>query len=354
MVRLVARFRFVKRKGLTMSTTSNHPRLTSQISATGPATDGGAGSQGVPVPQVAPTTERRIHVASGWLMLLVALVLLVISILAIAFGGTMLDGEGNPLGGVLLTLGFVLFGAFFLVLIGFMMVQPNTARVLTLFGAYKGTTSDTGLRWVNPFYTKRKVSLRARTLNGEHLKVNDKLGNPIEIANVTVWHVADTARAVFDVDSYTDFVAAQSETALRHVASLYAYDHMDADDAETHEITLRSNITEVSEVLKAELAERLSVAGVAVDDARLTHLAYAPEIAQAMLRRQQADAVIAARGKIVRGAVDMVEMALSELNEKHVVEMDEERKAQMVSNLLVVLCGDSEAQPVVNAGSLYQ
>lgn len=314
---------------------------------------------GAPIaqPQVTPTVERRTHAASGWLMLLIDLVLLVGGVLCIVFGSNRLGNatsSGDVFGVALLVGGIVASTLSVLLMCGFMMVQPNTARVLTLFGSYKGTTCDTGLRWVNPFYTKKRVSLRARTLNGEHLKVNDRLGNPIEIANVTVWHVADTARAVFDVDDYADFVAAQSETALRHVASLYAYDHMDADDADTHEITLRSNITEVSEVLKGELTERLAVAGVAVDDARLTHLAYAPEIAQAMLRRQQADAVIAARGKIVRGAVDMVEMALAELNEKHVVDMDEERKAQMVSNLLVVLCSDSEAQPVVNAGSLYQ
>lgn len=324
-----------------MSTTQAHTFASMDRSATS-------------APQVTPTEERRIHVASGWPMLLVSLILLVASIACVAFGGDRLEVVGDTLAGVVMAVGCVLFLLFFLSLMGFMMVQPNTARVLTLFGSYKGTTADTGLRWANPFYAKKKVSLRARTLNGEHLKVNDKLGNPIEIANVTVWHVADTARAVFDVDDYAGFVAAQSETALRHVASLYAYDHMDADDAESHDITLRSNIADVSEVLRAELAERLSVAGVAVDDARLTHLAYAPEIAQAMLRRQQADAVIAARGKIVRGAVDMVEMALCELNEKHVVDMDEERKAQMVSNLLVVLCSDSEAQPIVNAGSLYQ
>ncbi len=309
----------------------------------------------VPSPQVAPTTEHRTHAVSGWLMLVVFVVLACLAIVGVCAGGSLLDaGAPGPLGDVLMGGAFVLFVLAVLLMGGFMMVQPNTARVLTLFGAYKGTSTDTGLRWVNPFYKKTKVSLRARTLNGEHLKVNDRLGNPIEIANVTVWHVDDTARAVFDVDDYAGFVAAQSETALRHVASLYAYDHMDADDANSHEITLRSNIAEVSDVLKGELSERLAVAGVAVDDARLTHLAYAPEIAQAMLRRQQADAVIAARGKIVRGAVDMVEMALSELSEKQVVDMDEERKAQMVSNLLVVLCSDSEAQPVVNAGSLYQ
>ena len=305
--------------------------------------------------QVTATVEKRVKAKSGWVMLLVVIVGFIVSV-ACFIAGACLDEAGGP-GGLV---GLAMFAGCVLAVLasigtgGFMMVQPNTARVLTLFGEYKGTATDTGLRWVNPFCKKTKVSLRARTLNGEHLKVNDKLGNPIEIANVTVWHVADTARAVFDVDDYEGFVAAQSETALRHVASLYAYDHMGESDADTTEITLRSNIAEVSEVLRRELAERLGVAGVAVDDARLTHLAYAPEIAQAMLRRQQADAIIAARGKIVRGAVDMVEMALGELSERHVVDMDNDRRAAMVSNLLVVLCGDSEAQPVVNTGTIYQ
>ena len=308
-----------------------------------------------PATAVEPTREVRFRAKSGWAMLVVTIVGIVCALVLVGCGMTWLDDESSELAGglaagvgsILIVLGAISFK-------GFMMVQPNTARVVTLFGAYKGTTTDMGLRWVNPFSTRTKVSLRARTLNGEHLKVNDKLGNPIEIANVTVWHVEDTARAVFDVDDYESFVAAQSETALRHVASLYAYDHMGESDAESTEITLRSNIAEVSEHLRRELAERLAVAGVAVDDARLTHLAYAPEIAQAMLRRQQADAVIAARGKIVRGAVDMVEMALTELSDKHVVDMDDDRKAAMVSNLLVVLCGDSEAQPVVNTGTIYQ
>ena len=304
---------------------------------------------------VEPTPEVRFQAKSGWLMLALTLACLVVAIALIGCGMTWLDElDGELRGGLAMLAGTVLVILVAISFKGFMMVQPNTARVITLFGSYKGTTTATGLRWVNPFSIKTKVSLRARTLNGEHLKVNDRLGNPIEIANVTVWHVADTARAVFDVDDYTAFVAAQSETALRHVASLYAYDHLDEDDSCTSQITLRSNIGEVSEVLRRELSERLSVAGVAVDDARLTHLAYAPEIAQAMLRRQQADAVIAARGKIVRGAVDMVEMALTELSDKHVVDMDDDRKAAMVSNLLVVLCGDSDAQPVVNTGTIYQ
>lgn len=302
------------------------------------------------------TVERRVACRSGWAVLLADAALLVVSVLLFVVAGVLsgtLDAS-NPLPGAMVFLGIVGVLACLAVACGFMGIQPNTARVLTFCGEYRGTTVDEGLRWVCPFYGKKAVSLRARTLDGEHLKVNDRLGNPIEIANVTVWRVEDTARAVFDVDDYESYVASQSETALRHVASLYAYDHMDADDASSTEITLRGNIAEVSEVLKRELSDRLAVAGVVVDDARLTHLAYAPEIAQAMLRRQQAEAVIAARGKIVRGAVDMVEMALAELSEKRVVELDEERKAAMVSNLLVVLCGESEAQPVLNTGTLYQ
>ena len=200
--------------------------------------------------------------------------------------------------------------------------------------------------------TPRPGWLRARTLNGDKLKVNDKRGNPVEIAAVVVWRVVDTAQAVFDVDDYEQYVSTQSESALRHVASAYAYDH--GEDEDTAEITLRGNVAEVSEALKVELEERLAKAGVVVNEARLTHLAYAPEIAQAMLRRQQAEAVIAARRKIVVGAVSMVEMALQQLSEKNVVELDEERKAAMTSNLLVVLCGEAEVHPVVNAGTLYQ
>ena len=250
-----------------------------------------------------------------------------------------------------------------------------------LFGAYKGTVRASGFHWGNPFYTngprnfgtvvaeaaakghgskttttpptprsmgRNKISLRARTLNGERLKVNDKRGNPIEIAAVVIWRVEDTAQATFDVDDYENYVQTQSESALRHLASQYAYDHGEED-----EITLRSNVEEVSKALKLELHERLAKAGVVVEEARLTHLAYAPEIAQAMLRRQQAEAVIAARQKIVHGAVSMVDMALRELADKHVVQLDDERKAAMVSNLMVVLCGDSEVHPVVNAGTLY-
>ena len=231
---------------------------------------------------------------------------------------------------------------------GFFTLQPNEAAVLILFGAYKGTVRDSGFCWTNPFNKKVKISLRARNLNGEKLKVNDKRGNPIEIAAVVVWRVQDTAQACFDVDNYEHYVAVQSESAVRHLASGYAY-----DDGEQDELTLRGGSDAVSVALREELHQRLEKAGVQVEEARLTHLAYAPEIAQAMLRRQQAEAIIAARQKIVHGAVSMVDMALKELAEKHVVNLDEERKAAMVSNLLVVLCGEAEVHPVVNTGTLY-
>jgi len=263
---------------------------------------------------------------------------------------------------------------------GFFTLQPNEARVLVLFGNYRGSVRTSGFHWGNPFYTngpqqvstaisigqlsklagsksltssrhtlgRNKISLRARTLNGDKLKVNDKRGNPIEIAAVVVWRVGDTAQATFDVDNYENYVLTQSESALRHLGNLYPYDY-----GEDSEITLRSNVTEVSQALRTELQERLAKAGVIVDEARLTHLAYAPEIAQAMLRRQQAEAVIAARQKIVQGAVSMVDMALKEIAEKQVLALDDERKATMVSNLMVVLCGESEVHPVLNTGTLY-
>jgi regulator of protease activity HflC (stomatin/prohibitin superfamily) len=256
---------------------------------------------------------------------------------------------------------------------GFFTLQPNEARVLVLFGSYRGTVRKAGFHWGNPFYSngrpqsqevakasgetagavkarpsRLRVSLRARNFTSEKLKVNDKQGNPIEIAAVVVWRVQDTAQAMFDVDDFENYVRVQSESALRHLASGYAYDH-----GEEHEITLRSGVDEISQALRRELQERLDKAGVVVEEARLTHLAYAPEIAQTMLRRQQAEAVIAARTKIVHGAVSMVDMALKELAEKHVVSLDDERKATMVSNLMVVLCGESEVHPVVNTGTLY-
>jgi len=240
-----------------------------------------------------------------------------------------------------------------LVLLGLYTLQPNEAAIIQLFGAYRGTTRTPGLRATNPFYTRKKLSLRARNLNGERLKVNDKRGNPIEIAAVVVWRVDDTAKAFFDVDSYENYVKLQAEAAVRHLASSFAYDDADRTMPDTAEPTLLASATTVTRALVTELEERFEKAGVIVEEARITHLAYAPEIAQVMLRRQQAEAIIAARTKIVHGAVSMVQMALNELSERRVVELDDERRAAMVSNLLTVLCAESEVQPVVNTGTLY-
>ncbi|HEY5029956.1 MAG TPA: SPFH domain-containing protein, partial [Candidatus Angelobacter sp.] len=313
--------------------------------------------------------EQVVRVKNGWAMLVLLIAALLgdigLLIFAIADG---VQTTGQP-HGWLLGIAALALPIVIILMTGLFTLQPNQARVLVLFGAYKGTVRISGFHWGNPFYSRgpqagntlqariaaakgiatapaseqktmgmNKISLRARTLNGDKLKVNDKRGNPIEIAAVVVWRVEDTAQAMFDVDNYQNYVPIQSESALRHLASLYAYDHSEEDT----EITLRSNVDEVSKSLRDELQERLSKAGVVVDEARLTHLAYAPEIAQAMLRRQQAEAVIAARTKIVQGAVSMVDMALKELAEKHVVTLDDERRAAMVSNLMVVLCGEAE------------
>jgi regulator of protease activity HflC (stomatin/prohibitin superfamily) len=237
-----------------------------------------------------------------------------------------------------------------LLLKGVYMLQPNQSTLLMLFGEYRGTDYSTGLRWANPFFNKTKVSLRLRNFNSEKLKVNDKRGNPIEIAAAVVWRVNNTARAVLDIDHYEHYVPIQAEAALRHLANEYAYDHVDEDG---QEMTLRGGGDELIAKLKNELQARFEKAGLMVEDARLTHLAYAPEIAGAMLRRQQAEAVIGARKQIVAGAVGMVEMALASLTERGVVDLDPERRAAMVSNLLVVLCAETEAQPVINAGTLY-
>jgi hypothetical protein len=232
--------------------------------------------------------------------------------------------------------------------VGFFMVHPNQAKVLQLFGKYVGTAKDPGLRWANPFYSKKPVSVRVRNFESGKLKVNDSSGSPIEIAAVVVWKVVDTAEAVFEVDDYEEFVTIQSEAALRNLATTYPYETHD-----DNEVALRSDPQQIAGALRTEIQARLDKAGVEVIEARISHLAYAPEIANAMLRRQQASAIIAARTQIVEGAVSMVDMALEQLARKQVIELDEERKAAMVSNLLVVLCGEQEAQPVLNTGSLY-
>ena len=249
---------------------------------------------------------------------------------------------------VLKIIALVLAVAVFICWFGFYMVHPNQSAVLQLFGRYVGTDLNNGLRWSNPLYSKQKVSLRVRNFESSKMKVNDNAGNPVEIAAVVVWKVVDSAEAVFEVDSYENFVNIQSESAIRHLASSYAYDAGN-DEA----ISLRSSTDEVTELLKQEIQARLNKAGVQVLEARISHLAYAPEIASAMLQRQQAAAIVAARQQIVEGAVGMVETALQRLSERNVVELDDERKAAMVSNLLVVLCGDHHVQPIVNAGTLY-
>jgi hypothetical protein len=291
--------------------------------------------------------ELPVRAANGWLLLLITIVLYLAAIWAFIAGIRAVTAYHEG-GGWLLAGAGVLMVLAIISSSGFFTLQPNEAAVLILFGAYQGTVRDSGFFWTNPFNRKVKISLRARNLNGEKLKVNDKRGNPIEIAAVVVWRVQDTAQASFDVDNYEHYVAVQSESAVRHLASGYAY-----DEGEQDELTLRGGSDAVSVALREELHQRLEKAGVQVEEARLTHLAYAPEIAQAMLRRQQAEAIIAARQKIVHGAVSMVDMALKELAEKHVVNLDEERKAAMVSNLLVVLCGEAEVHPVVNTGTLY-
>ena len=234
---------------------------------------------------------------------------------------------------------------------GFIMVQPNGSRVLLLFGKYVGTVKKNGFYWVNPFYTKKKISLRASNFDSERLKVNDKLGNPIMISTILVWRVQNTYKAAFDVDNYENFVRVQTDAAVRKLASMYPYDNF-ADEGLVEDITLRSSVNEVSNALEKEIDERLSIAGIEVLEARIGYLAYAQEIANAMLKRQQATAIVAARHKIVEGAVSMVEMALEELEKKNIVDLDGERRAAMVSNLMVILCGDKDASPVLNTGTL--
>lgn len=284
-------------------------------------------------------TEKEIKAPNGIAFIFVLLAAQIASIaLVITLGKT-----GGVMAGVTILLAIIIFACWF----GFFMVAPNEGKVLQLFGKYIGTVKLSGLRWANPFYAKSAVSLRVRNFESSKLKVNDNNGNPIEIAAVVVWEVVDTAEAVFEVDDYEDFVSIQSEAALRNLATSYAYDSHDG------EISLRSHPMEISKALREEVQDRLKKAGVHVIESRISHLAYAPEIASAMLRRQQAMAIIAARKTIVEGAVGMVGMALHQLSEREIVELDSERKAAMVSNLLVVLCSDEAASPVVNAGSLY-
>ena len=281
--------------------------------------------------------EKIIVPANGYLMLVVFLILFFGGIYAvIAFE--------NPWYIAAIVLAII-------IAIGFIMVQPNNSRVLLLFGKYVGTVKRNGFYWVNPFYTKTKISLRASNFDSERLKVNDKLGNPVMISTILVWRVLDTYKAAFDVDNYENFVRVQTDAAVRKLASMYPYDNF-ADEGHQEDITLRSSVNEVSEALEKEIDERLSIAGIEVLEARIGYLAYAQEIANAMLKRQQATAIVAARHKIVEGAVSMVEMALEELGKKEIVNLDEERKAAMVSNLMVILCGDKDASPVLNTGTL--
>ena len=286
-------------------------------------------------------TEKKATTMSGWGMLFLNLALLAVSIIMFVSGIKDKDL-------LILFTGVGLFLVTMTLFAGLFVINPNEAAALLLFGAYKGTTKQNGLRFANPFLKKIKVSLRARNLNGEKLKVNDSSGNPIEIAVVVVWKVDNTAEALFDVDDYMEYVTTQSESAVRKLASAYPYDGAE------EELSLRGDTEEVNQHLQDELQERLGKAGVTVIEARISHLAYAPEIAHAMLQRQQAHAVVAARQKIVEGAVGMVETALEELKTKDLVHLDDEKKATMVSNLLVVLCSEHAAQPVVNTGTLYQ
>ncbi|HEX2802755.1 MAG TPA: SPFH domain-containing protein [Sphingomicrobium sp.] len=289
------------------------------------------------------SSERAASTLSGYPMLLVAL----LGIAMDAYGVVRLaNGEGEILSFVLIGAGVLVFT---LAVAGLYMLQPNQAAVITLFGDYRGSDRSTGLRWVWPWMLRPKISIRIHNFTSDRIKVNDLRGNPIEIAANVVWRVSDTAQAMFDVADYSDFIKVQIESAVRTIGSKYPY-----DDIEHQEVTLRSSAEVVNADLESELQERVAKAGISIDECRIMHLAYAQEIAQAMLRRQQAEAIIAARAKLVQGAVSMVETALQQLSEKEVVELDDERRAAMVSNLMVVLCSDRETQPVVNTGTLYQ
>jgi regulator of protease activity HflC (stomatin/prohibitin superfamily) len=280
--------------------------------------------------------EKKYSPFSGYVMVLIELVLLA----AVIFSAI----RGMVLPAVIMAIAFIFLA------IGFLIVNPNESSVLVLFGAYRGSVKENGFYWINPFLSRKKISLRARNINSDPIKVNDRIGNPIMIGAVLVWRVQETFRAAFQVDDYEHFVNIQTEAAIRKLAGLYPYDNFEDQEAE---VTLRSGGEEVNVQLEKELSERLDIAGVEVMEARINYLAYAQEIAQAMLKRQQAAAIVAARFKIVEGAVSMVEMALEELSKKDIVQLDEEKKASMVSNLMVVLCGDKETTPIVNTGTLY-
>jgi regulator of protease activity HflC (stomatin/prohibitin superfamily) len=290
--------------------------------------------------------EKIIKPMSGFFALLLGIILFIVA-------GYFFTQTGGPGTGRSIIIAIICLLTGFFLLLGIIVVTPNYSRVLTFFGKYVGTVKENGLLFVNPLYTKQKFSLRAENLESAKLKVNDKLGNPIEIAAVIVWQVKDTYKAAFEVAGYSQYVKIQSEAAVRHLANTCPYDHMDADHVSQTTLTLRDGGEKVNQMLEAELNERLAPAGIHVMEARISHLAYSPEIAGAMLQRQQASAIVAARTKIVEGAVGMVEMALELLSVKGVVTLDEERKAAMVSNLMVVLCGERGATPVLNAGTLY-
>lgn len=286
-------------------------------------------------------TEKRVNAKSGIPMLLLFLLLLVVDIALLIYAA---KSQIVPL----IIVAILMIPVIVIMMAGLFMVNPNESKVLQLFGKYVGTVSDSGLRWANPFFGKKAVSLRVRNFESGQLKVNDSAGNPIEIATVVVWKVVDTAEAIFEVDDYESFVHIQTEAALRNLATAHPYEsHND------EKITLRSDPQEIADLLQKEVQDRLNKAGVEVIEARISHLAYAQEIAASMLKRQQAQAIVSARTQIVAGAVGMVELALNQLSEKNIIELDDERKAAMVSNLLVVLCGEENVQPIVNSGSLY-
>lgn len=289
------------------------------------------------------TNERVVHVMSGWGMLVLTVVLYFVSTGLIVYGAV----KENPWIIIPLVFGFLVAG---LLSAGFFTLEPNQTAVLILFGAYKGTVNQDGFHWANPFLKKVKVSMRTRNFNTDTLKVNDNQGNPIEIGAVVVWKVANSAQAIFDVDDFEEYVETQSESAVRHLASMYPYDLRSAEG----DVSLRGSADEVAQTLMTELQERMNKAGILIEEARLSHLAYAPEIASAMLQRQQAQAIVDARVTIVEGAVSMVEMALDRLKSQNIVHLDEDKQATMVSNLLVVLCGDKAAHPVINTGTLHQ